>query len=99
MATAERLLPSVHHFARAGLHAHLKHACNEGLAGGGSSPVLLLWRAYGLAMEGASAEVRRCTAALRCAARSPARSPTPTPTPTPTRPRPPAHAHATHRRR
>jgi hypothetical protein len=53
----DRHLAFINHYARAGLHKHVQSACNEGLAGAPGNPVLLLWRAYGLAMEGASAEV------------------------------------------
>lgn len=46
----------VHYYAREGYVQHVQAVCNE-LIKHGSTPVLLLWRAFGLLAGGATAEV------------------------------------------
>lgn len=48
----------INYYARSTLYKHVQNVCNDGLSRSTSSPSLLLWRAYGLAMEGSSADVR-----------------------------------------
>jgi hypothetical protein len=47
----------INYYARSTLYKHVQNVCNDGLARSTSNPSFLLWRAYGLAMEGSSADV------------------------------------------
>ena len=56
---ADRVLALVHYYAREGYFRHVQTVCNEVLKKRPGDGVLTFWRAYGLLMEGNTADVRR----------------------------------------
>ncbi|GLC77752.1 hypothetical protein PLESTB_000959000 [Pleodorina starrii] len=56
---ADRVLALVHYYAREGYFRHVQTVCNEVLKKRPGDPVLTFWRAYGLLMEGNTADAMR----------------------------------------
>ncbi|GIL85609.1 hypothetical protein Vretimale_13293 [Volvox reticuliferus] len=56
---ADRVLALVHYYAREGYFRHVQTVCSEVLKKRPGDPVLTFWRAYGLLMEGNTADAMR----------------------------------------
>lgn len=56
--SSDKLLALVHYYSREGYARQVQAVCNEVLKKRSSEAVLIFWRAYGLLLEGSSAEVR-----------------------------------------
>lgn len=55
---ADRVIALIHYYSREGYARQIQGVCNEVLKKRAGDPVLIFWRAYGLQLEGSSAEVR-----------------------------------------
>ena len=55
---SDKVLALVRYYAREGYAKQLQTVCNEVLRKRANDPVLVFWRAYGMLMEGSTAEVR-----------------------------------------
>jgi hypothetical protein len=55
---SDRVLTLVHYYAREGYYRQVQTVCNEVLKTRSGDPVLIFWRAFGMAMEGNQSDVR-----------------------------------------
>ena len=55
---SHKALAVVHFFAREGFARQVQNVCSDMLRNRSGDPLLVFWRAYGMLMEGESAQVR-----------------------------------------
>ncbi|MEW5313286.1 MAG: hypothetical protein WDW38_004868 [Sanguina aurantia] len=61
---ADRVIALIHYYSREGYARQIQGVCNEVLKKRAGDPVLIFWRAYGLQLEGNSAEALRELSAI-----------------------------------